>query len=113
MSASGTVVYNKLVRDRIPEIIAADGHTPAVRVLAEAEYRQALLAKLGEEALELAAASSEEEHLGELADLQEVVNALTESYGFSPNRVQDAAAKKRRARGGFRRQLFLESTAPA
>lgn len=111
--SDGTVVYNKLVRDKIPEIIAADGHTPVVRVLPAPEYRQALLAKLGEEALELAAASTEQERLGELADLQEVLNALAESHGFTPRQVAEAAAKKRQARGGFGQRLFLESTTPA
>ena len=46
--------YNKLVRDRIPEIIAAEGRQYATETMADTEYRQALLVKLVEEAQEVA-----------------------------------------------------------
>jgi predicted house-cleaning noncanonical NTP pyrophosphatase (MazG superfamily) len=103
-------VYNKLVRDKIPKIIIADGHTPVTRVLTEDdEYREALIAKLGEEAEELRTAT-ESGRIGELADLQEVLNSLARSYGYSPPEVVYAAAKKRLARGGFDGRIYLEHT---
>ena len=46
------VTYNKLVRDRIPEMIEADGHHAVTRILDRPSYRAALLAKLSEEARE-------------------------------------------------------------
>jgi len=52
------VPYRKLVRDRIPEIIAAEGRHPVTRILDQADYRQALLDKLAEEAAEAAHASA-------------------------------------------------------
>ena len=36
------VPYNKLVRDRMPEIIRADGHQTVTRILDQAGYRSAL-----------------------------------------------------------------------
>lgn len=105
-------VHNKLVRDKIPEIITANGDIPATRVLDTAEYREALFAKLGEESDELRAAEGEAE-LWELADLQEVLNALAESYGYSPHWVGVAAEQKRQKRGGFRQRIYLEHTTPA
>lgn len=104
-------VYNKLVRDKIPKIIAADGHIPVTRVLDENDHREALLAKLSEETEELRTAT-EAERIGELADLQEVLNSLARSYGFSPPEVVYAAAKKRLARGGFDGRIYLEHTTP-
>lgn len=104
-------VYNKLVRDKIPKIISADGHTPSIRVLEQDEYREALIAKIGEETEELRAASKAEK-LDELADLQEILNSLARSYGFAPPEVVYAAAKKRLARGGFDGRIYLEHTTP-
>jgi predicted house-cleaning noncanonical NTP pyrophosphatase (MazG superfamily) len=46
------VTYNKLIRDRIPQVTEADGHRAVTRVLQEEDYRAALLAKLAEEARE-------------------------------------------------------------
>jgi predicted house-cleaning noncanonical NTP pyrophosphatase (MazG superfamily) len=102
-------VYNKLVRDKIPEIITADGETPVTRVLEQNEYREALYAKLGEELEELRTAS-EIDRISELADLQEVLDSLACSYGYSPSGVRAAAEHKRSARGGFAEKIYLEHT---
>lgn len=104
--------YNKLVRDRIPEIIKADGHIPVTRVLDRDDYRTALFAKLEEEAEELRAAP-EADRLGELADLQEVLNALAGSYGYTPAEVAFKAGAKRGLRGGFDNRIYLEHATPA
>lgn len=63
--------YNKLVRDRIPEIIRSKGAVPHIRALSPKEYRTALLKKLREEAAELAATGPEKQ-LDELVDVLEV-----------------------------------------
>lgn len=102
-------VYNKLVRDKIPEIITADGEIPVTRVLEEAEYREALFTKFGEELEELRTAS-ESERISELADLQEVLDSLARSYGYSPSGVRAAAEDKRLKRGGFSEKIYLEHT---
>lgn len=99
--------YGKLVRDRIPEIIEAAGKTAAVRVLDETELAPALTAKLAEEAEELRHAGPDD-RLEELADIHEVVTALTEALGFSTEQVQEAARRKRVERGGFRHRLWLD-----
>jgi predicted house-cleaning noncanonical NTP pyrophosphatase (MazG superfamily) len=69
------VTYNKLIRDRIPEIIEADGRRAVTRVLRDEDYRAALLAKLVEEARE-AENAPDGELAGELADVWEVFQAL-------------------------------------
>jgi predicted house-cleaning noncanonical NTP pyrophosphatase (MazG superfamily) len=102
------VVYRKLVRDRIPEIIQSEGRHPVTRVLDEASYRQALLAKLIEEAQEASRVTAGDLP-GELADVLEVLRALTMTAGMSWPQLLALAEDKRSRRGGFARRIFLES----
>jgi predicted house-cleaning noncanonical NTP pyrophosphatase (MazG superfamily) len=102
------VVYRKLVRDRIPEIIQSEGHRPVTRVLDDGSYRQALLAKLIEEAQEASHATADNLP-GELADVLEVLRALTVTAGMSWPQLLALAEDKRSRRGGFGRRIFLES----
>jgi predicted house-cleaning noncanonical NTP pyrophosphatase (MazG superfamily) len=101
------VPYQKLVRDRIPEIVQSHGAHPVTRVLDKESYRQALLAKLLEEAHE-AVAARPAELPGELADVLDVVRALAAVHGLTWDQLLDIAAAKRIANGAFRQRLFLE-----
>lgn len=107
MSQEQTIIYGKLVRDRIPEIIEAEGSKAKVRVLDESELVSALTAKLVEEAEELRQAPPGD-RLGELADVYEVLAALVGTLGLTDEQVQEAARLKRTERGGFSRSLWLE-----
>ena len=71
--------YNKLVRDRIPEIIEANGHKCETRVLNDDEYLLELKNKLQEEVNEFLESGSVEE----LADILEVVHSLSAQFGTS------------------------------
>ena len=102
------VPYRKLVRDRIPAIIEADGRRPVTRVLDQASYRRALLDKLAEEAGEAARANAADLP-EELADLLEVLRALTAAAGMSWEELVALADDKRNRRGGFAGKIFLES----
>ena len=106
------IIYGKLVRDLIPDLIEAEGRTAKVRVLTETELVPALTAKLAEEAEELRQAEPGD-RLGELADIYEVLSALTETLGFSGGQVQEAARRKRAERGGFGRRVWLEEVTTA
>ena len=68
-------VYNKLVRDKIPEIISNKGETPVTRVLKDDEYKKSLEEKLFEEYKEVIEGEGDD-RLEELADLLEVVKSL-------------------------------------
>ncbi len=98
----------KLVRDRIPEIIRSEGRRPVTHVLDEAGYREALLAKLIEEAQEASRATADGLP-GELADVLEVLRALTATAGMSWAQLLALADDKRSQRGGFGRKIFLEA----
>jgi predicted house-cleaning noncanonical NTP pyrophosphatase (MazG superfamily) len=94
------VDYNKLVRDRIPEIIGSRGDRAVTRVLDEAAFRDALLAKLVEEAQE-ATGAVVEELPAELADVLEVLQVLAKALGMCWEQLLALAADKRTRRGGF------------
>lgn len=97
-------IYNKLVRDKIPEIIAGNGQTARTRILSEAEYRTELINKLGEEYKEFL----QDYSLQELADLQEVIYALADNIS-SREALERVRLQKLAERGGFSERIFLES----
>ena len=97
-------VYNKLVRDKIPEIIEADGKTCKTRILSGEEYIAALEAKLNEEVAEYQADNS----LEEMADVLEVLQAICVARGYSLEELEALRAKKANERGGFADKIFLE-----
>jgi predicted house-cleaning noncanonical NTP pyrophosphatase (MazG superfamily) len=101
------VAYNKLVRDQIPEIIAADGGQPVTRILDDIGYETALRIKLLEEARE-AQAAQDGKLLPELADILEVLQALATAHDMSWEDVVSEAGRKRAERGGFDKRIFLE-----
>lgn len=103
------IAHNKLVRDRIPEIIESEGHQPVMRVLDDGDYRIALLAKLVEEAQEARAASAEDLP-SELADIMEVLRALVKAEGLIWEEILSVATRKRAEHGGFEDRIFLEYT---
>jgi predicted house-cleaning noncanonical NTP pyrophosphatase (MazG superfamily) len=101
------VAHHKLVRDQIPEIIAAAGGQPVTRVLDQAGYQAALRIKLLEEARE-AQAAPDGQLASELADVLEVLKALAAAYDMSWEDVVSEADRKRAERGGFGKRIFLE-----
>ena len=101
--------YNKLVRDKIPDIIAANGETPVTRTLSDDEYEHALIEKIAEEQKELSQADTTEKMLQELADLQEVVLALARHLE-SVEELEQVRVQKVAERGGFEDRVFLERT---
>lgn len=98
--------YNKLVRDRIPEIIRKNGRECEFVKMSEAEYRQAVLDKLIEEAQEVAAAAPQE-LVTELADLYEVIDAIMTAYGIERSNVLAQQQQRRTERGGFNKRIRL------
>jgi predicted house-cleaning noncanonical NTP pyrophosphatase (MazG superfamily) len=102
------VRHDKLVRDRIPEIVEAAGKHPVYRILDAAEFRVAVCEKLIEEAKETAAATGDE-RLSELADLAETLDAALAAHGFTHDHLRARRDARRRERGAFERRVFLES----
>ena len=98
--------FNKLVRDKIPEIIEADGRTCKTHILTDEEYLIALEEKLNEEVAEY----QKDKNLEEMADVLEVLQAICVARGYSLEELEALRKKKTNDRGGFSKKIFLEST---
>ena len=98
-------VYNKLVRDKIPEIIEANGDKPTYETLKDDRYLSELNKKLIEEANEFIEANDPEE----LADLMEVVYAIATLKNIDLNQVEEIRKQKALKRGAFNKKIFLKS----
>lgn len=98
--------YDKLIRDRIPEIIAAKGDQCSFHVASDEEYRTKLYEKLVEETTELIA----DRNVDEIADVLEVLDAILVLEGIPEEDVNRARREKFEKRGGFSKRLILEES---
>jgi predicted house-cleaning noncanonical NTP pyrophosphatase (MazG superfamily) len=98
--------FDKLVRDRIPEIIRAEGRTCQLEILDDETYLVALMQKLVEEAQELTGAAAEKRK-GELADILEVLEAIIAALGYDLAEIREQQRNKRAERGGFEGKIRL------
>ncbi|MFB3168468.1 nucleoside triphosphate pyrophosphohydrolase [Neobacillus sp. 179-C4.2 HS] len=99
------IVYNKLIRDKIPKIIEQSGKQAVIETLDDSRYEITLKEKLQEELKEF----YEDDSLTELADLVEVIHAIVLHKGCSIERFENIRMEKREKRGGFDEKLFLVS----
>ncbi len=99
-------IYNKLVRDKIPEIIKDDGRQCDIYIAQKKELQELLEDKLREEVNEYL----EAKNLEELADVMEVLFGLAESLGYSEEELVKKREEKKEERGGFREGIVLERT---
>lgn len=99
-----TKVYNKLVRDKIPEIMIKNGVVPVTRVLNDDEYLEELNKKLQEEVNEYLVDGAVEE----LADIQEVLLAILAVKKIPYNDFEKVRQEKLLKRGAFQNKIFLE-----
>ena len=101
-----TKIYHKLVRDRIPEIIEADGKTCVCETLSDQDYLSLLDQKLNEELAEY----QESKSLEELADLLEVMQAVVKARGWTVEDLERVRAEKAAKRGGFEKKNPFEGS---
>jgi len=98
-------IYKKLVRDKIPDVIASDGKKANTRILDDKKYLKELIKKLGEEVKEF----QKEPSVEELADIKEVTIAIREAMKIHAGELEDMRRKKAAERGRFKKKIFLES----
>lgn len=103
-------IYNKLVRDKIPEIIENNGEIPIIRKLDDEEFKLELKRKLLEEYNEVIKAQTADELLEELADMLEIIATISQLENSNLSSVISIMNEKRQKRGGFSKKLFLEKT---
>ena len=98
-----TLIYNKLVRDRIPEIIESSGKTCTTEILSDEDYLRMIDAKLDEELAEY----HKDQNIEELADLLEVIRAAAIARGYTLEDLERVRAEKAAKRGGFDKKILL------
>lgn len=96
--------YDKLVRDKIPEIIKRKGGTPVTHIAGNKEYWKKLKEKLLEEAKEF----FDSDTIEELADIQEVINTICSYKKFDKRKIEAVRKKKAKERGAFKKKIILE-----
>lgn len=96
-------VYNKLVRDKITDIIEADGRIAKYRTLDNNEYRKELNSKLQEEVKEYL----DDNNVEELADIVEVVYGILNSMDVTIDEFEKIRIKKQEERGAFNKKIYL------
>ena len=96
--------YNKLVRDRIPEIIEASGKSCVTEILSDEAYLRLLDAKLDEELAEY----HSDQNIEELADLLEVIYAAAMARGYTLEQLESVQAAKAEKRGAFANKILLK-----
>ena len=97
------MIYNKLVRDRIPDIIFASGKACKTEILSTNNYLRMLDAKLDEELAEY----HKDQNIEELADLLEVIRAAAIARGYTLEDLEHVRAEKAAKRGGFEKKILL------
>jgi len=105
-----TIKYNKLIRDKIPEIIKNAGWTPMVRILNKKEYLKEIKKKFTEETKELVKAKTKKEIINEIVDIQELIDTLIYEIGLTKSELEKQQKIKNKKRGGFKKKLFLIKT---
>lgn len=99
--------YNKLVRDRIPEVIKSAGKRYSSKILEQNDYIKELQKKAYEELDEYVNTDNKKDAIEELADLLEIIHALAENHGSSIVEVEEVRKQKAEKRGGFKERVFL------
>ncbi|KOP80495.1 phosphoribosyl-ATP pyrophosphohydrolase [Lysinibacillus sp. FJAT-14745] len=100
-------VYNKLVRDLIPQVIEEEGKTCSIRVLDQGEHLEEIKVKMQEEAIEFLEAASPKAAIEELADILELIHTAIQMYDVSYEQLEQIRTQKKSQRGGFSKGIYL------
>lgn len=101
------LVYNKLVRDKIPKIIEQSGKTFTTKILSEEDYIDSINEKMQEELNEYISAETNENAIEELADLLELIHVASVTLGSDIKEVEKVRQEKALKRGSFNDRVFL------
>ena len=104
-------LHNKLIRDKIPEIIEKTGKKYEVGTLDNEEYKKELLKKIVGEAKEVLDTNGDKkEIIKELGDVLEVIDHLITVFDLDKTEIEKVKQERKESRGGFDKKLFLEYT---
>ena len=100
-------VYNKLVRDKVIDVIINNKETPVYKTLDDPEFKKHLIEKLQEETKEVLYAETDDALLEELAEVLEIVFAIAD-INEKREELLNIMKKKRTDRGSYKKRIFLE-----
>ncbi len=103
-----TFFCHKLARDKIIEDCEQQNIGIDYHIMNEGDYHKALAQKLQEESLEVVSAQKDE-LLEELADVQEVLDALLKAHGFTSEQLHQVQLEKREKKGGFDKKIYVNA----
>jgi predicted house-cleaning noncanonical NTP pyrophosphatase (MazG superfamily) len=98
--------FNKVIRDKIPEIIQKDGQTCNIQILSDQKFMVEIEKKLFEEVTEY----QNDKNPEELSDILEVIYRIAQLRGISKEELEKIRIKKLQNKGGFEKNLFLIDT---
>ncbi len=101
------IYYNKLCRDKVPDIIRGKGFECDVREVDHDEYRREIIRKILEEATGVTNAGGRSSLLKELADLMITIEAAQKEFGISKEELQEAVDTSIEDKGGYEDRLYL------
>jgi predicted house-cleaning noncanonical NTP pyrophosphatase (MazG superfamily) len=101
------VKYNKLIRDKIPEIIEKAGWNPVIKTLDKKQFKQEIKKKVLEEGEELIKAKNKKDVINEIVDIQELLDVLVSEIKITKTEIKKQQKIKNKKRGGFKKRLFL------
>jgi len=101
------IYYNKLVRDKIPQIIGKSGGTAEFKKLNLKEFQKELFLKVGEEASALPFVKTKSEIISELADIFAVTDEIMKLKKIKTSDIKNAMKANFVKKGGFEKRLFL------
>ena len=102
------MTVGKLVRDKVPDLIRAEGGIPEIEILNKETFAEKLAEKLLEECQEVNQAKEKTKKVEEMADLLEVMKAIAHLNKISMNEINRACIKKRELRGAFKERILLK-----
>jgi predicted house-cleaning noncanonical NTP pyrophosphatase (MazG superfamily) len=101
------IFYNKLCRDKVPEIIKAKGFECEIREVEHDEYKREIIRKIFEEASGVSNHTTRDHLLKELADLLITINAVKHEFGITDAEVTEAMTKSLVEKGGYEKRYYL------
>lgn len=101
------IQLNKLVRDKVPSLIAKDGGSYSLKLLSPLEHQHEITQKLFEELEEYSTAKTKDAALEELVDMVELIRAAVKLHDVSPEEFDNLRVKKYAAKGGFEKGIYL------
>lgn len=101
------IYYNKLIRDKIPEIIREKGSDCKTKTLSSVDFYKELVKKVSEEASGILGAKNKKELISEIADVLDVINEIKKVKKITSKQILRTQEENNKRKGGFKKHIYL------